>query len=39
MLVEEVEQAILELGIKLKQDPRELLALADSNDDQVLAFL
>ena len=31
----EVQQAIQELGIQLNQTPKELLALADANDDQV----
>ena len=31
----EVEKVVKDLGIKMKQSPRELLALADSNKDQV----
>ena len=34
-LAGEVEKVVKDLGIKMKQSPRELVALADSNKDQV----
>ena len=35
MCAAEVELAVKELGVELKQSPKELLALADQNNDQV----